>query len=151
MKIKTLLIALLCGLMMSCGSDEDDINAAGGNFTAKIDGTEWSGSSNTVITSILNNFLVAIGAGRADQSSMALTLNISSKSTGTYTTADNGAFGGTYIDSDGNVFMSSTGSITITKFEETSISGTFNFTASTLAGQTITVTDGEFTDVNIQN
>ena len=49
-----------------------------------------------------------------------------------------------------NAFQSTSGTLTISKFEGNKISGTFNFEAEDLNGNTVSVTDGEFSDLEAQ-
>jgi hypothetical protein len=145
-KLKFLSISvLLSSLILFAACNNDDAPNGVLNFKAKIDGTDWAGSGNSLVLSISNMTTTTIGAGKADNSAFAIVLN--SATTGTYNLANIASF----TDANQVVYTSTSGTMTITKFETDKISGTFSFSAKQAIGgsATIEVTNGEFTDVKV--
>ncbi|MEQ8713951.1 MAG: DUF6252 family protein [Cyclobacteriaceae bacterium] len=144
--MKNLLFLFVAGvfLLSGCGSDDDSTPSGSFNVEAKIDGVDWSGAGNTVVTVAAGQTITAVGAGREDGSAFALTFM--SGTTGTYDLANFA----TYVDPARTVYTATSGTITVTEFTESSISGTFSFSASNLAGAgSVEITQGKFTNVNV--
>ncbi|MEQ9298836.1 MAG: DUF6252 family protein [Cyclobacteriaceae bacterium] len=132
-------------LLTGCGSDDDTTPSGSLNVEASIDGSSWNGAGNSVVTSAAGQIITAIGAGSEDGTAFAITIN--SDQTGTYDLANFA----TYVNPSRTVFTATSGTMTITEFSESSISGTFNFSASNLAGEgSVEITQGKFTNVNVQ-
>ncbi len=147
MKLTSLLLIAVLWFATSCGSDDDDAVPDGAfNFSATIDGSGWEGAGNSRVDILpVVGAQTSIGAGNANGSAFALLF--SGDATGTYDAAD--GFSGIYTDPNQTVFQSTSGSVNITKFTESQISGTFSFEATDQSGNTISVTNGSFTDVNV--
>ncbi|MBW3467974.1 DUF6252 family protein [Arthrospiribacter ruber] len=139
-------VALLMGTCLLYSCDNDDTPNGAMNVEAKIDGKDWKGSGNSQVLAVSGFTTTTIGAGSSDRSAISFT--IMDDKTGTYDLANVAS----YTDASQTVYMASSGSITITKFENNKVSGTFSFTARPAlgTGSNVTITDGKFTDVNVK-
>lgn len=145
--MKNLLFLLVTGvfLLSGCGSDDDSTPSGSLNVEATIDGTSWNGAGNTVVTAAAGQIITAIGAGSEDGTAFAITIN--SDQSGTYDLANIA----TYVNPSQTVFRATSGTMTITEFTESSISGTFSFSATEVGGSgSVEITQGKFTNVNVQ-
>lgn len=131
--------------MAGCGSDDESTPSGSLNVEAKIDGVNWNGAGNTVVTEVAGQVITAVGAGNQDGSAFALTFNA-----GTAGTYDLANFA-TYVDPAQIVYTATSGTLTVTEFTDSSISGTFSFSATNLNGAgSVEITQGKFTNVDVQ-
>lgn len=146
MKLRNLLLALLAFVFFACPDKEDEVPQGSLNVEATIDGQSWTGAGNSRVTNVAGFIAWAIGAGSADGTSMALTLD--AERTGNFDLASGKAV---WITSSQVVYHSTSGTVNITKLEGDKVSGTFSFKAKQLTGTgpELTITNGKFTDINI--
>lgn len=144
--LTALSLAAACG----GGGGDDDPNGPGGptNFSAEVDGEEWTGLGNAARSA--GGIYVITGADGTDGISIQL-YNIPGP--GTYALGMNATgFGGTALVSTPGAGWSTpltgrSGSVTITTLTDTRIVGTFEYDATPLNGTatgTRVVTNGEF-------
>lgn len=148
------LIAAIVVTASACGSDDPAGPGLGdGDFTATIDGDDWSANVGAVATR--NNNIIGLGAGDSDGLSMGI--GFVDAGVGTYpingTSATNALLtedGKTWV---ANSVTGGSGTLTITAIDGSHVAGTFSFTAVPSAGSGATgeraVTNGEF-DVEFQ-
>jgi hypothetical protein len=141
----------MLALLMSCGGDGGSgPNGGDANFTATIDGNDFTASAATTVAQISNagNFAIVGSSGTSTATSITLILyNIGGPGTyplGVSGTA-RGGLGtvGTSSSSLSTPLSGTAGSVTISQVSATRIAGTFNFVAG-VAPVTKTVTDGSF-------
>lgn len=157
MKAK-LFTAILASVVLfsSCKKDPvvpDGQDTADKKTAAMINGTSFSSVSTVAVANVSDNAFVLTAKDKDDNSIMIT----GPTETGTFNNANGNGVSGSFIDSQGAVWMSSFGgnvTLTITKFDKTAkkISGNFSFTATAVetssATGTKTVTGGTFTDVS---
>ena len=131
--------------LTACNKDDEAGSNGDCSLSAKIDGSDWCGSANFTVTNLgPAGVISSIGAGNTNME--AIGLQFMSDQTGTYDLAGKLAS----FTENGNAFQSTSGTLTISKFEGNKISGTFNFEAEDLNGITVSVTDGKFSDLEAQ-
>ena len=142
---------VVLGLLVSCGGDGGSGPDGGdANFTAKIDGADFTASALTTAAQIsgAGNFAIVAGSGTSAGTSISLIL-YSIGGPGTYPLGVSGtvrgglATVGTSSSSYSTPGSGTAGSVTITQVSASRIAGTFNFVAG-VSPVTRTVTDGEF-------
>ena len=143
--------AMVMGLLVSCGGDGGSgPNGGDANFTAKIDGSDFTASAATTAAQIsgAGNFAIVGASGTSTGTSITLVLyNIGAP--GTYPLGVSGTVRGglgTVGSSSSSLstpLNGTAGSVTITQVSTTRIAGTFNFVAG-VSPVTRTVTDGAF-------
>lgn len=128
----------------SCSSDDDNTTTSEDHFTAKIDGNEFE-ATNLMAT---NGILLFQISGTGDQGNMAFNFNNNDISVGTFDFDGVNYVGSFDLGSDG--WSAESGSITITKYEDGRVEGTFNFIGENNLGlldptaPDINVTEGSF-------
>lgn len=146
-KFTTIILLSLLIMSMSLSScDNDDSPNGNYNVEAQIDGTAWKGSGNSQVVAVAGITTTSIAAGASDRSAFSIT--IMDDKPGNYPLANVAS----YTDSNQTVYMATSGSMVITKFEGNQISGTFSFTARPAlgTGNSITIAEGKFTNVNVR-
>ncbi len=147
-------IALIAFVMIGCSKDDDDNNDDNNNnnppasgLTAKIDGTAWTSSMNTVT---IKDGMTTISGFTAK--STILTINIVSESTGTYQLDNTSAHTAMLVDDTGNYNSVSDslagGEVIISDINtaDSTISGTYHFDLyDFFSGEKKSVTEGSFT------
>jgi hypothetical protein len=127
------------------------------NLTATVDGKPYYSCAITVVNTNLNCW-ISTNDGRSTLSRKYTLLGLNfPPAVGTYYFGNSTASGNFQIGFiNGNAYMTdtlSTGSITVTKYDQAAklASGTFSFSCTELNGTTIKqVTNGEFKDVKLQ-
>lgn len=156
MKKPFLLLFLMCALsssflFTSCGDDGDDSDSglAVGELTMKIDGTEVTTSS-VLVSNV--NFTYPSLVIQATSGSDRVTLTTNDITTGSYAIDldhlyDAGNYGSaTYSPNHTDItnqYGSISGTINLSEVTPSTVSGSFNFTASK-AGVNVAITSGEF-------
>jgi hypothetical protein len=141
--------AVVLGLVVSCGGDGGSGPDGGdANFTAKIDGSNFTATAASTAAQISDAGNFAIVGGSSTGSSITMIL-YSIGGPGTYPLGVSGTVRGglgtvgTSSSSFSTPLSGTAGSVTITQVSATRIAGTFNFVAG--AEPVVrTVTDGEF-------
>ncbi|HFA50972.1 MAG TPA: hypothetical protein ENJ95_18330 [Bacteroidetes bacterium] len=129
----------------SCSKDDGGSGSGDCSLEAKIDGADWCGSANFNVLDLgIAGTITSIGAGNTDME--AVSLQFMDKTTGTYDLAGKLA---SYTE-NGTAYQSTSGTLTISKFEGDKISGTFSFEAADLNGNTVSVTGGKFDNLKKQ-
>lgn len=168
----------LSAFVVACKKDKTEDTPSSqpktGIVTCKVDGKDWESNERSAIVPFLDSSIASVGANiegdtfnliaiktkSGDSSMIMMNALLSSTRTGTYnmTGSDYNIFYINGIDALSllSVFFGYTASssLTITKFDVANkkVSGTFNTTmTSTSSGPTITVTNGSFTDVYLDN
>lgn len=142
-----LLITFSLFLFSSCSKDDEaGTSSLLCSLEAKIDGSDWCGSANFTITDLgIAGVITSIGAGNTDMD--GLTLQFMDNKTGTYDLSGSLA---SFTKSATTVYQSTSGTLTISQFENEVISGTFNFEAEAQDGSTVTVSSGKFEELKKQ-
>ncbi len=131
--------------LTSCSKDDEVGSNGNCALSAKIDGSDWCGSANFSVTNLgPAGVITSIGAGNADME--AIGLQFMSDQTGTYDLG--GSLASWTINSV--PYLSTSGTLTISKFEGDKISGTFNFEGQSTDGTTVSVTGGKFDNLEKQ-
>lgn len=96
-----------------------------------------------------------IGTSRiiAQNNDELMRIDFGSETTGTYQFSNSGANTIKYFDINSNEYISTSGSITITKYDKAAkkLSGTFTGTLSKVIGTgTITITEGKFNNITVE-
>jgi hypothetical protein len=132
-----------------CKKDKDDTTSSAASFSAKVEGTLWSGSIIMASHSTSGNFtsIIATGTSPFDQ----IALDFTGSNTGTYNINDEN-LGSVVIGNTSFTTLYSTsnvGQIVITKYDEAKklISGTFHFNGEDFDGKVYHVTEGKFENV----
>ena len=141
--------AVVLGLVVSCGGDGGSgPDGADANFTAKIDGSDFTALAASTAAQISDAGNFAIVGGSSTGSSITMIL-YSIGAPGTYPLGVSGTVRGglgtvgTSSSSFSTPLSGTAGSVTITQVSATRIAGTFNFVAGA-EPVTRTVTEGEF-------
>ncbi len=149
-------LVISVGLLQSCGSDSDDSNnpLSQGTMTATVDGVSYTATS--VVGGTFGVFNVT---GSELKGSTTNTISISLPNlTGTGPIEIDGFLSGiaayytgnpNSVDYFNNGFTASSGTVNITEFTATKVSGTFSFVA-TSGTTTLNVTNGAFS-LNLSN
>lgn len=157
--LKNIYSILLIGLLFttaSCSSDDDNPNSgpdSSGSITAKVDGGNFVGKTNTA--SVSHDLLVIVSE---DNSGLLLSISASLFSgNGTYEIIKIDGFEkatGSYIASQ-NLWRAplsenvQEGVITVTNYSNGKISGTFSFTGTNpVDGMTKTISEGKFENLD---
>jgi hypothetical protein len=152
-------IVLLLGLA-SCKKESsiEGGNTASGNFTAKIDGVQWSASGTKEAASILGGIITVTGISTDNKE---ISISIADSVAGTYTLSQTSVSLAAYADIDSSdLYAFSTnqgkdssqagGIVTVTAIDPVAktISGTFSFKAfRDIDGRQKTITNGVFTRI----
>jgi Family of unknown function (DUF6252) len=154
-----LLIAFALTLSACDSNDDDDGgddgNVALGKMEANIDGTQWDASNATANEVSAGGFYTLTIAGAKavnnNSSTDAMTISFANQSgsisTGTYTLGTAPLASMSYIDGNDltKTFLGTTGTVTITKINDSDVVGTFSFEAEIPGGGgTVTITSGSF-------
>lgn len=148
-------LAITVILAASCSKDDDNETTTA-SFSAKVNGTAWSPSFIGAVYYKTSNFMT-ITAGSA-QTSM-ISLQFYGKTTGTYlmnndTVPTVGMYSSFSTNEGVTTFFSESpvGEIKITKFDLTNklLGGTFSFVGEDIEGNTLTISEGKFSNVPIQ-
>lgn len=148
-----LFLAVLTFTIYSCGKD-----GVGGGWSAKVNGQSRTGNASIIgYTSLGGSHSLSISlVPSLTATDPKIILGGSSSpddiTTGTYNLDGSTMFSGGY-DSATTIFASGfggNGELKLTKFDLSSktISATFKFTAKTIGGDSVVVTDGSFTDAS---
>lgn len=152
MRIKIFILALILGIStanISC--DKDTL----GSMSATIDGAQWEATIASVIAADYGEYITLVGF---DLNTKKVFISIKASSTGTYNLQVLESQTETYAlylkskddESDGTKkYVSTTGTVTITKLADKKISGTFTFTAANSLEEVIEITNGKFDNVPI--
>jgi hypothetical protein len=151
MKNHALISILLVILVFTfgCKKEKDETTSSAASFSAKVDGTLWSGSIIMASHSTSGNFtsIIATGASPFDQ----VALDFTGSNTGTYTINDDNLGSVVIGNTSFTTLYSSSpvGQIVITKYDEANklISGTFYFNGEDFDGKVYHVTEGKFENV----
>jgi len=145
--ISILLVILI--FTFGCKKEKDETTSSAASFSAKVEGTLWSGSIIMATHSTSGNFttIMATGTSPFDQ----IALDFTGSNTGTYGMNDDN-LGSVAIGNTSFTTMYSSspvGQIAITKYDETNklISGTFYFNGEDIDGKVYHVTEGKFENV----
>jgi hypothetical protein len=158
---KTIFYSLLLLLGLASCRKETSIEGAttaSGNFTAKIDGTQWAASSSKEAASILGGIITVTGISADNKE---ISISIADSVAGTYTLSQTSASLAAYADIDSSdlyAFSTNQGSdtsqaggvVTVTEIDPVgkTISGTFSFKAfRDIDGRQKTITNGVFTRI----
>ena len=144
---KIIFLSFFIGLIGLAACNKDDDTGSNGDcaLSAKVDGTDWCGSANFTVTDLgPAGVVTSVGAGNANME--AIGLQFFDNKTGTFDLSNSVA----NWTVDGKAHLSTSGTLTVSKFENDKISGTFNFEAQATDGTTVSVTDGEFNDLEMQ-
>ncbi len=114
-----------------------------GTFTCTINGAAFAADSATYMTNATQTFILAFKQGRGE-----FEINLNGKTATTYNIMA-GSNDFIYWPSSSTFSGASTGSIIITKFDNTlnKVSGTFSGISTTGTGGNFTISDGNFTAV----
>ena len=149
--LKKISFLLFLSLLISCGNnDDDDLGVSGeGSLSAKVDGTKFTALSVAVAATTSNDVLAVQGS---DASGIFIRINIMNyNGKGTYKTGDNIANASSMIygtvqpiASWASTFNIGNGTVTVTEDTETTVKGTFSFTAVNDDMGSKTITEGTF-------
>ncbi len=152
MKLKSIFILVLIGLIAAnTGCKKDSLKIA--TMSATIDGTKWDASLASVIATQYSDYLEILGF---DLNGKKILISVKGTTTGTYNLLPLEASAETYgiyllnkdDASDGTKkYLSTNGTVTITKFADGRLSGTFSFTAANSLEDSIIISGGVFNDV----
>ena len=155
------MILLLAGTLIafsSCSKDDDEDGngddnpnpPATGSMTCKVDGADWTAGLAVVATK--NGTLVTVTGNDSNAKQLQLILyNLAGTGTvdlgGTPTNQNAGRWTAGIGQNDTYTTQLGVGSgtVEVTELTDTSIKGTFQFTAKNPAGTEVAVTDGSFT------
>jgi len=128
--------------LSSCKKDKKDPSTTSG-LSAKVDGTAKTSKSLIAVYYQSEKTLQIISTVGGTES---IGLMISDIKTGTFDIANDGVIA-TYATTSSfdDTYLGNSGSATVTAFGNGTVSGTFSFTAKTVAGATKTITEGKFT------
>ena len=159
-----LLLGLTFFLFASCSKEEDDDKADSGNnqqspngeMTCKVDGTNWSATLAVVATLDESAGIATVTGSDGSSKQCQVTIN-GFAGTGTYDlggTLTNPNMGrwtasASLTDTYTTTLGQGSGSVKVTEVTDTSIKGTFSFTAKNSNGEEVSLTEGEF-DAQIQ-
>lgn len=132
------LLAVVAMFSAGCGSGTDE--PAPCTLRAKVNGADWCGNA-TVRTVASTTTIAATGNGRE-----VMTITLLKTEPGTYQLVGNA----TFINGLLNTHVATSGTLNITKLENNRISGTFSFQALSQTVGLINITEGSFTDLQVQ-
>lgn len=146
--------AMLMALLVqfsACEKDEDGNLKLKTKMTAKIDGLAWTANVRNVIRkedgfnitgTSLDGKVITVEIFGTEVKEYTLSILPPSAGCGAVYKASVSA-------STDDAYISATGSVNLTKVDETakSISGTFSFVLTNTAVQTVSITEGQFTDL----
>ena len=143
-KIRTVLAVLLIGVLAfsSCKKSSSTPTSSTG-ISFKFDGA--SKSTATVVADYIKSENTLQISGSLSAAS-GVSLAIQNPKVGTFDVASGDAVAA-YIaaaTNNNSTYIGTTGSVTITEFSGTAVSGTFQFTGATQSGLTGTITEGKF-------
>jgi hypothetical protein len=145
------LISLLSIMLISFGCKKDDPSSSKASFSAKVQGTMWTGSIVTAVQFTGENLIMITAAGT--NPSEQISLDIKASGTGTFPinndnlgTVEIGTYSFTSLISSNPL-----GQVVITKYDVTNkkISGTFYFDGEDMAGTVYHVTEGKFENIDL--
>ena len=141
-------IFLMIFFVTSCSDDNNPIDVLTSVFSADVDGEEFKASTkfyNTDSGKLIITGQQLSGASIQDQ----IILTVAEQSEGTYPLSATELTTAIYkIGTDqSNNYVGISGEIVITSFENNKVSGTFHFEAAKNVSETISITNGTFTDV----
>jgi len=167
-----LILSLVAGVSACKKEDDDDDNNNNNNnnqaptttaITASVGGVAWSADQTTILGLYVQTIGVnslAISGTSADNSTFTLSVNLWNQQTGSFATSVTGSsniVGLTYEDANDNSFSapsnnaSATGTLHIDYWDGTKVKGRFSFTGGRQQdSQTVSVTNGEFSVLNVQ-
>jgi len=151
MKNHALISILLVILVFTfgCKKEKDETTSSAASFSAKVEGTLWTGSIIMASHSTSGNFtsIIATGTSPFDQ----IALDFAGSGTGTYSMNDDNLGSVVIGNTSFTTLYSSSpvGQIVITKYDEANklISGTFHFNGEDFDGKVYHVTEGKFENV----
>lgn len=139
----SLLAVVFCTLVLgSCKKSSNPSPAAAVSMSMKFNGT--AKSTSTVVASYYSseNTLQVIGSFNNTD---AISLMIQNVKTGTFTLPSNDIIASYSQGSEfATTYLGDTGSITITSFTDTQVTGTFQFTGTTTSNATGIISEGKF-------
>lgn len=147
MKTHILLLFVLGLFFFGCKDDDSlTIPEENINMRAKVDGVDWKGRANGISDGAIFRPVVGVGGAWTDGSS--ITITFVGDTLGTYDLTGLAIFN----DRRGNTFFATSGSVTVSKFENNILSGTFEFIGADQAQvvPNVRITEGTFTDVEIR-
>ena len=147
-KLTTILLisfTVSCIIVTGCKKDEVTVNGHKITMTAKLDGHDWSTSE--VYANNNSNYLNIVGSNPLKGT---ITFTLDGFSESTFELGNNIHTFGTYTNKDQITYFTNpygSGQVTITSIDTDNkiITGTFNFIAKSISGNSITATDGSFT------
>lgn len=151
MKKSFYIIMMVSVLALTFGCKKEEAESAKASFSAKVEGTLWTGATLIAQHSTGGNMTTITASG--SMPSEQIVMYIKGSGTGTFTLNDDNLASvvvGNYIFS--SLFSDNpNGTIVITKYDEANkkISGTFNFTGEDINGIVYHVTEGKFENVDL--
>lgn len=145
-KVGLVLLAMM--LIMSC--DEDDIAELLPSMSATIDGTDWSASIRSTVST--DDVIVITGTSTVGE---VIAVTVLGTSEGTYELSltdqeCSALYKATVNASTDDTYVSATGTVVITELDTSSkkVSGTFSFTMLQGLSTTMTISEGEFSNLS---
>jgi len=167
-----LVLSIFAGVS-SCNKDDDDDNNNNNNnnnqpptttaFSATVDGVAWTADPTTILGLFIETIGVnslSVSCSNADNSHFTLSVNLWNQQTGSFATSITGSsniVGLTYENPSDDSFTapsnnaSASGTLYIDYWDGTKVKGRFSFTGGRQQdSQTVSVTNGEFSVMNVQ-
>ena len=156
MKKQLILLFLISStLIISCKKDKDDDSPSPNPvdtstyFFCKIDGVEWVDDAFFADYNPNGNTTRVIIQNPDD----LIRIDVGSQTTGSYTFTSSGPNSCEYINGNGELFLSSSGNVTVTEYDKTRgfISGTFSGSlTNATTNETIQITEGKFNRIPLE-
>lgn len=141
--IKPILAVCMFLAFISASCKKSNTNPTSGAVSISLKFKGTAKTSGTVVADYIkseNNLQILGKFGNE-----GVSLSIANVKVGTFDVATDGALVSYSTTADfNNTYMGTTGTVVITAFSSTSVTGTFNFTGSTIDGRTGAVTEGKF-------
>lgn len=146
----TFVLSLILSLFLwvGCDSGSDDDALALGTMRAQINGASWQ-AANATANRVTAGSLTQVTVSGATVQAQIVSFSITDTGTGTYTIDDvltpaRDVLSASYTAGIGQTFIATSGTIRIDRFDDEVVEGTFSFEAANQAGETVSVTDGQF-------
>ncbi|MDB5123220.1 MAG: hypothetical protein JWP94_1349 [Mucilaginibacter sp.] len=138
----SLLIFLVCGLLYSCKKSNSNSPSVTPSFSLKVNGVSKSTNTITTTYSKSTNILQVEGVFNTGE---MLSITINNVKAGTFDIAA-GAAVADYLISNTAVdsYAGTVGTVTISSFTNSSVTGSFQFTGANLASTSVAITEGTF-------
>jgi len=149
---RILLVILIAGVLPACssnGSNDDDKGFGSGKMTANIGGTAWNAASATATEVSIAGFSTLTIAG-SDTGAKSMTVSFAGLTrgeTGTFSLgSSNNLASMSYIaDATGTTYIATSGSASISSYNDSGVKGTFSFEGTVIGtGTTLSITNGTF-------